>query len=728
MGAEMRKRLPERILSEADVAIRPNADGMATSLLRALLISSGDAILITDLEHRSLACNGIFAEFFRVPADEAVSMGVEELRAYVYPRLRDPQAWRDGLDQMYAAPMEAHEDELELVGDRPLWLRRTTGPVVGDDGRVEGRYWRFRDITADRRREQMRQLVFEMSTLLDPEPAQICRRITEALSEFYGATAILSIREGRRMLFREIHGVPHWLAHIKENQVRDSYCQFALRTLRPLLIQDARESARYGALMPVSIGFTRYLGAPIVDRRGRPIGSLCFMDGASDLPLGEDDLQLISMLAARISTELDRERLYLERTADQRADLERQRRDLAETQAVLTAMNGAFEMLSSPVDAAGLLAGQTKLLQGVLGYRSVALLQGDGTRFEGWRIGARGRYPKSTVLDLSAEPDLLSMLLTAIPGTVELRFETHPTGALGELLGTRHAAVAAIAGPSHSPALLALGSDLPPDTDERRHRLHLVALMDQVALLLTAHSLQHRLVETNDQLRATHHRLVQSEKLSVVGTLAASTAHDIRNIVAALSLECSMGEAEPEAALQNVRAQLDRFAVLAHRLLSYARPKLLAREKVGVNELLLRVVALTDAQVRVSGASLRLQLDPIEPHVIADSSQFEHLFINLLFNALQAMQPVGGSLRIGTRVVGGDVIVEVEDNGPGLPAEIAENLFEPFRSSRSDGFGLGLFSCRRIAVEHGWEMAVLSEGRGTTFRVTMRRCEESEDA
>ena len=130
MKAVMRTRSPARILSEADVAIRPNAEVMATAVLRALLVTSGDGILVTDLEHRSLACNGKFAQFFEVPAEKAVRMGVEELRERVYPRLRDREAWRQGLDQVYAYPRETYEDEIELLGEPPLWLRRNSPFII----------------------------------------------------------------------------------------------------------------------------------------------------------------------------------------------------------------------------------------------------------------------------------------------------------------------------------------------------------------------------------------------------------------------------------------------------------------------------------------------------------------------------------------------------------------------------------------------------------------------
>lgn len=716
----MPRPLSKRLLSEVKVATRAMPDSMVNAILRSLLVSSGDAILVTDLNHRSLACNQKFAELFQVSAEEAVNMEPEELRKRVYPRLQDPKSWKAQLDQVYGDPDAMFEDELELQGDNPVHLSRTTGPVQDGNGHTVARLWTFRDVSALRRRERMRDALLDLNALGEADPAQVCRLVVQKLAAFYKASALISVREGDRMVFREMAGMPIPFSFARSNKLENSYCQLALETMRPFLVQNGRQHPQLSRIPPARYGFTRYLGVPIIDRAGAPIGTLCIMDGKSSVPLDRDDEEFLSMMGLRVSTELYREQMYLERTAEQRAAMESQKQDLAETHAVVQAMNRAFEMASETMPTTKLVQAQVELLRGLLGYQSAVLLLPDGDGFlNGSASSEKGVRPVR--ISLSEDPVIASFLSAGgSERPLKPRFQSRGTGALPAAMDSSFLAVAPVTTGGAAPGLIAFGSSQEPAFQDPRHQMLLEALIDQVCLLLTAHSLQRELLSTHDELKATQRRLIQSEKLNVVGTLAASIAHDIRNIVSSLALECSLGDVDPAAALSNVRTQLDRFAVLAHRLLSYARPRLLAREPVHLNELLRGVVALTEAQARVAGVMVEASYASEEPTVLADSSQVEHLFVNLVLNAIQAMRSRGGTIRLQTSVSGGGVKALVSDTGPGIPRAELSNIFEPFHSTRPDGFGLGLYSCKRIVDEHGWSMSIDSiEGRGTTFQICM---------
>jgi len=109
------------------------------------------------------------------------------------------------------------------------------------------------------------------------------------------------------------------------------------------------------------------------------------------------------------------------------------------------------------------------------------------------------------------------------------------------------------------------------------------------------------------------------------------------------------------------------------------------------------------------------------PPVAADPARLDHLFVNLGLNAIQAMA-VGGTLRFGGVVHDDHVIILVEDTGPGMTDTQIEGLFSPFRTSKSGGFGLGLFSCRQISRECGGDLMVESTiGAGTCFKIRLRR-------
>jgi signal transduction histidine kinase len=231
--------------------------------------------------------------------------------------------------------------------------------------------------------------------------------------------------------------------------------------------------------------------------------------------------------------------------------------------------------------------------------------------------------------------------------------------------------------------------------------------------------LRHDLDATSASLVQTQRKLIESEKLAVTGTLAASVAHDIRNILSAVRLEIELGEADPPAALRSVRAQLDRFSVLSQRLLSYARPRVSVHAGFDLKETLERVVSLLHGHAQTHDVALALSVPDRLPHVVGEADQIELVVINLVLNAVQAM-PKGGTATVSARPLSNSVEVSVEDTGVGIPPDRMDRLFEPFSSTRAEGCGLGLYSCRRIAEDHGGSVSVVSTpGKGTTFTLTL---------
>ena len=360
-------------LEDAAIASSLTGEVEIRALLRSMLSISDHAILVTDLEHRPIACNRRFGELFRVEASRVPHMDVEELREYVYPRLRNPNEWREQLDTIYATPERTHSDELELIdGDASLQMLRVTGPMFDDEGVILGRLWTFKDITREKLRQRRREALQDISTFHDPSPSVVCRRVTECLADVYEATAILSIWSGDRMLFREISRPPSWLGDVRANSVQDSYCQVALRTVRPVMVQNALEDPDLCKLTPAALGLTRYVGAPIFNSNGVTVGTLCFLDGRSNTPVTEEDVAFVAVLANRLATELERERMFQERSASQRDALQRQSAELARTQQVLDAMNKAFGLLGEPHGISSLLREQCELLRGVLDFTAAA--------------------------------------------------------------------------------------------------------------------------------------------------------------------------------------------------------------------------------------------------------------------------------------------------------------------------------------------------------------------
>jgi signal transduction histidine kinase len=258
----------------------------------------------------------------------------------------------------------------------------------------------------------------------------------------------------------------------------------------------------------------------------------------------------------------------------------------------------------------------------------------------------------------------------------------------------------------------------PPDSfSEGYVSAHVSAIADQIALTLAGFRLQRELRDAHEHLHAAQGRLIHAEKLGVVGALAATVAHDIRNIMASVALEAESSD-DPVEVLGRVRKQVARFSVLSHRLLSYVKPKFMSHEPSDLNEVVRRAIELLDPQIRASKIQLTLDLQEELPRVDADPNQVEHLFVNLVVNALHAVNRTAGTLSISSSADELGLRFSLKDNGRGMPPETLERIFDPFYSSRPDGFGLGLFSCKRIAEEHGWKLKASSRvNSGSEFTI-----------
>jgi len=200
-------------------------------------------------------------------------------------------------------------------------------------------------------------------------------------------------------------------------------------------------------------------------------------------------------------------------------------------------------------------------------------------------------------------------------------------------------------------------------------------------------------------------------RASYVGLLASGLAHEIRNPLNAMNMNLQMLEEE----LQGLPLDDADFA----ELLESTNSEIKRLERL-VNNFL--AYALLGVDFKQSEVELRADLEPLLPTVEIDETQFKQALINLLVNARQVLD-AGGRVTVRTRAgSGGEAIVEIEDNGPGIAAEMQDRVFEVFYSSRGGGTGLGLPIAKQIVERHGGTIELQSaEGEGTTFRISLRR-------
>jgi signal transduction histidine kinase len=235
---------------------------------------------------------------------------------------------------------------------------------------------------------------------------------------------------------------------------------------------------------------------------------------------------------------------------------------------------------------------------------------------------------------------------------------------------------------------------------------------------------------------AIRERMFRYERLSLVGQIAASTAHEVNNILLNVSLRAQkIVERMPDDAPEDLREaarvieeEVGKIGRILHALLQPAKAKREPRAATSLSDVVHRTLDLVSP---IFSKSRRIRVEDRCAHelpdVFAEASELEQVFTNLILNAVQAM-PSGGSIRVFTRAEDDWVVAGVADSGPGIPKEALAHVFEPFFTTRGaqGGTGLGLTVVKEIVKSHGGEIEVeTTEGVGTEFRVRLRRAAES---
>lgn len=238
---------------------------------------------------------------------------------------------------------------------------------------------------------------------------------------------------------------------------------------------------------------------------------------------------------------------------------------------------------------------------------------------------------------------------------------------------------------------------------------------------------------TSEELTEAQRELVQAEKLAALGRFSSGVAHEVKNPLGIILggvefLELKLAEADSEVrtALAKIKEAALRAAAIVDQVLKFARPSPLDLETADVNEFVEETVDLFHLAVPTRRIEMEVSYAPGPLRVRVDKNQLQQVVFNLLVNAVDAM-PGGGRIRVCVgEVSAGDVfrdpscVIEVADNGEGIPRKSMKKLFEPFFTTKRDrkGTGLGLFVARTIVERHGGVLKIESEpGRGTSAKV-----------
>lgn len=254
-----------------------------------------------------------------------------------------------------------------------------------------------------------------------------------------------------------------------------------------------------------------------------------------------------------------------------------------------------------------------------------------------------------------------------------------------------------------------------------------------------------QLQQAYEELKRKSEALIQQEKMSAIGMLAAGVAHELNNPLTAvvgfaqmvaeklrLNRPTNWSDREYERVLQgleNLVAGAHRSRDIVGSLLRFARnTPSEARTLIDIHLVLKDTLIFTEHTLLRNGIAIQKQFAPELPPIWGNPSRLQHVFTNLLLNAQQAT-PSGGTVTITTERSDDPkgVWVHVEDTGQGIPEEELEHIFEPFYTKKEQGIGLGLSIVRQIVLEHEGEIRVWSQvGVGTRFSVFLPTTEVQE--
>ncbi|MCQ6266906.1 PAS domain S-box protein [Fictibacillus sp. WQ 8-8] len=223
--------------------------------------------------------------------------------------------------------------------------------------------------------------------------------------------------------------------------------------------------------------------------------------------------------------------------------------------------------------------------------------------------------------------------------------------------------------------------------------------------------------------KETEELIRKSEKLSVLGELAAGVAHEIRNpLTSLIGFAQLLKETDEEMKTKYVAimlTELKRINDIVGELMLVAKPQAVHFEYSSLEDMLQSVIRLLDTQAIIKNIQIQLKVDKDIPSIYCVENQLKQLFINLLKNSIEAMGQ-GGIITLAVIKKKGSVVIKIEDQGSGIPKNRLGKLGEPFYTTKEKGTGLGLMVCYKIVKEHYGNISFESEkNKGTTVQVKL---------
>ena len=486
-----------------------------------------------------------------------------------------------------------------------------------------------------------------------------------------------------------------------------------IETGEGIMISDTRSDERFIPLESTS-RMRSIVVAPILGS-GQRLGTLSILGDAPNL-FGKADQRLLEKLCLQVAAAIGNARLL---------ESERRQTALAQAQAEISAL------LNQTLSMDEILAGILNHTRRFFGARAANVMLVREGRLEVVRkIGYdRGDVPeRGQEIDITALPEGHHIRRAYEEGITILAGDTRtPEWQHAGLIGwIRSFACIPLKTGKRVFGMLNVESErVDAFSEQEKERLETFA--NSAASAVNNAQLYQELTQALRTEKETRQQLIQADKLTGMGRMVASVAHELNNPLQTIRnclflIEQSYVDKEDSDLLELALSEVERLTAIVNRLRDVYRPAQADQfVSISLPVLLQDLEPLLETHLRRNLVSLNLQIDDLEEtNIMAYPDQLKQVFLNLSLNAIEAMQPDGGELTISTQIeaFGDQVGIAFSDTGSGIPAEDLKVIFDPFYTTKSTGLGLGLSICYDIAHNHGGVIDVSNnKDRGATFTV-----------